>query len=396
MIKNTTENIKDPNSKNLACVSWHSTLPPNTGANVRIRNILFNLNTIKPIFLSPEPKDADLQHYTFEPFKAPNFINQIVPFNLEILSCIGSRVKKQVLGSIQGSEISCVLCEHLWSFPLARKISIELKVPLVLVEHVVETVYAMRNYNSRLLGKFTSSYERNALEKSDRIITVSKFDKESLINKFQIPGEKIWVVPNGVILPDENSKINYDATLDELKNYTIVMFLGKTSVTPNAEAISIIENKILPLVKAKNKNIVFMIVGGPGQKDFSRLNEGFVYTGFVDSVFPYLHRADICIAPLKSHSGMPLKILEYASFGKPLVATSLAVEGIDFKDGQELLVRDDWGDFADAILYLIEDSEKLKNLGKSALNKIKREYQWNNISNNFEKKLINLINGYQD
>ena len=88
MTKNATENSSNPNSKNIACVSWHSTLPPNTGANVRIRNILFNLKTIKPIFISPKPKDTDLQHYTFEPFKVPDFINHLVPFNLEILEYV--------------------------------------------------------------------------------------------------------------------------------------------------------------------------------------------------------------------------------------------------------------------------------------------------------------------
>ena len=83
-----------------------------------------------------------------------------------------------------------------------------------------------------------------------------------LEEKFQIPDEKIWVVPNGVTLPDNHIDLddNDKKNMEKLKDSKVVVFLGKTSVAPNAVAIGNIEKEILPKVRAKNKNVVFVIV----------------------------------------------------------------------------------------------------------------------------------------
>lgn len=229
------------------------------------------------------------------------------------------------------------------------------------------------------------------MKASDRIVVCSELDRDCLIEKFGLPEEKIWIVPNGITLPEDADNANGTNFLDDLNDYKIALFLGKTSYSPNTKAISIIEHSILPKLRSKNQKILIVVVGGPKEKDFSRLDEGIIYTGFVPSIQPYLNRADVCIAPLISGSGTRLKILEYAAYRKPIVATSVSAEGLGMLDEQEIFIRDNWDDFADAILSLTNNPDKSKEMGAAAYKKIKDKYQWQGIAENYERQLLTLL-----
>ena len=267
MGKAADSHFKSIKSKKIVCISWHSSYPMNTGSNVRINKILANLRRLDHIFLAPEPIDKDLNHFTFRPFHVPDFINIVVPFNLEILGCSGSKVEKQVTQILNGSNIGGVFCIHLWSFKLARKLALKYKVPLIVEEQVVESLYAKRTFSSTIIAKLTAIYEQDVLKKSDIVVTVSEFDKNYLADRYLIPKNKIWVVPNGISLPEKPKKLEIDDTLIKLEGYKIVAFLGKTSVGPNRIAINTIKNKILPKVRSRNQNMVFIRCGGPARRD---------------------------------------------------------------------------------------------------------------------------------
>lgn len=146
----SNNNIKESSLGHLLVVSWHSTIPEYTGSNVRIRNILLNFREIEPLLLAPDPKDKQLLHLPFRPFTVPQFLNKMVPINLQILGCVGASVKRQALDLLGDRKVECVQCEHLWTFPLAHKLSQALQVPLILIEHNIETIYSQRTYGSQL------------------------------------------------------------------------------------------------------------------------------------------------------------------------------------------------------------------------------------------------------
>jgi glycosyltransferase involved in cell wall biosynthesis len=52
---------------------------------------------------------------------------------------------------------------------------------------------------------------------------------------------------------------------------------------------------------------------------------------------------------------MRVKVLEALAAGKPLVASSLAIEGLDLVSGQQVLVAGSDAEFADAISALLGD-----------------------------------------
>lgn len=373
----------------LLCVSWHSTLPQNTGANIRIRSLLQEYKEFAPVLLAPAPVDEAFEHVEFSTFTVPGWVDKLLPFNSEIFACLGTKAFQSALKNLANEPFAAVQCEHLWTYPLAKKLAHHFQIPLLLVEHNIEATYVARAYRNPVITTVVRHLERKAIAGADRIIVCSQIDAKILQQDFQCAAEKIWVVPNGVHIATENAPINQDDLPPELRGGDFVVFLGKTTYQPNREAIDVIEGELIS--RLNSDGIVTAVVGGPAEADFSRLGEGLVFTGFVPQVEPFILQARACIAPLISGSGTRLKILEYAGLGRPIVATSVAAEGIDLQNDDQILLRDDWDSFCRAIIEICEGDDRWINLGQRAKSVMTEKYQWTEIAAEFEKRLSGLV-----
>ncbi|MDZ7343874.1 MAG: glycosyltransferase family 4 protein, partial [candidate division KSB1 bacterium] len=270
--------------KRLLCVSYHSTVPQNTGANIRMRQILLNLKEMQPILLAPAPLDVDLNHRELVPFRTPVWMRRFLGFNASVLGGYGRSVYRRARRLLVDLEIAAVQCEHLWSFPLAHRLAHSLRVPLILVEHNIETIYVERVYRTPLLARLLSVYERRAIARSDRVVVCSESDAGLLKQRLGVEPEKIWIVPNGVNLPaSSNGKVD-DSIPASLHDKKLILFVGKTTYPPNAEAIRIIRNELVPQVHRHDPRIVFVIAGGPHEPDYRELQNGLVFAGFVENL----------------------------------------------------------------------------------------------------------------
>jgi glycosyltransferase involved in cell wall biosynthesis len=61
-------------------------------------------------------------------------------------------------------------------------------------------------------------------------------------------------------------------------------------------------------------------------------------------------------------------------FGVPVVATSLAVEGIALTDREDILIADEPEDFARAVVELYESEELWNRLSENSIKKTKAHY----------------------
>jgi glycosyltransferase involved in cell wall biosynthesis len=62
--------------------------------------------------------------------------------------------------------------------------------------------------------------------------------------------------------------------------------------------------------------------------------------------------------------------------GKPVVSTSIGCEGLDAVDGENILIRDDPKDFANAIVALLGDSALRRRLADAGRATAERFYSW--------------------
>ena len=85
----------------------------------------------------------------------------------------------------------------------------------------------------------------------------------------------------------------------------------------------------------------------------------------------YIQYADICILTSDSE-GMPLAILEYASFAKPIVCTRVGEIPIIFKDRKDVILCDPGNiiEFTENIIELTANREYANKIGLNARSKM--------------------------
>lgn len=227
--------------------------------------------------------------------------------------------------------------------------------------------------------------ENEAAKSVDHIFVCSDTDKTFFANMVKV--KTITVVPNGADI------IYFKPKKHVLGNALI--FMGSANYPPNEEALQYYFSDIHPLVRKIIPDVkIYVLCGKPPQwlKKIAYNDSSIILPGFVSDVRKYLNEAKICIAPIKSGSGTKLKILEYMAMGKPVVATSKGAEGLKVESGKNILMADNPHDFANKVVWLIENSKEAIKIGKRARKLVKEKYDWKNIIKKMKFVYHKIIN----
>jgi sugar transferase (PEP-CTERM/EpsH1 system associated) len=185
---------------------------------------------------------------------------------------------------------------------------------------------------------------------------------------------RIVGVPNGVdagfFAPDPGFECPFPV------NTRRIVFTGAMDYWANADAVMWFARDVFPAIKRRFPNVLFYIVGRNPSREVRKLaSEGVVITGSVSDVRPFLQYADVAVAPMRIARGIQNKILEAMSMGRPVVATARGVEGIDARDGKEILVASDEQALALQVARVLSGQEG--EMGARARQKVICKYNWN-------------------
>lgn len=157
-----------------------------------------------------------------------------------------------------------------------------------------------------------------------------------------------------------------------------LVFTGLMRYRPNIDAVTYFVKEVLPLVHRSRPDVTLTIVGwGLNDEVRALLGPRVVATDRVPDVRPYLAGAAAVVAPIRMGSGTRLKILEALAMAKPVISTSQACEGLDLEHGRELLIADDPGGFASAVLRILDDQAFGDRLGEAGRARVEAGYGWN-------------------
>src|SRR5207302_4004164 len=138
-----------------------------------------------------------------------------------------------------------------------------------------------------------------------------------------------------------------------------LVFTGTLSWGPNIDGLTWFCTDVLPLVRARVPDVRLDIVGReplPEVEALARLAGVSVHAD-VPSVVPWLEQARVAVVPLRIGSGTRIKALEAMAAGRPVVGTSVGLEGLDIEDGVHALVADEPPTLADAVVRVLTDDE---------------------------------------
>lgn len=222
----------------------------------------------------------------------------------------------------------------------------------------------MRNYES-IIAKF------------ERGLVCSSSDRDFLLQ--QSASFKIDLLPNGVDLDafSTNGQIRSDPFR--------IIFTGNMSYYPNADGAQFFVREIFPLVKRKIPLAQIYIVGQNPPYRVRSLASGDVFvTGFVDDIRSEYLKSSVAVSPIRFGAGTLNKVLEPLALGIPVVSTSVGVNGLNLKVGEDILVADRPDEFANLIIRLLEDSDYWNGISRTSSSKIRDRFNWVSIAKSLD------------
>ena len=223
-------------------------------------------------------------------------------------------------------------------------------------------------------------WERYFWQKADKLITMSQEDKVFIEKEL---GEKTntSVVANGVDLDF------FSAVKKKLPSDPTVLFVGTFKWLPNIEAVDEIVKKIWPLILQELPNAKLKIVGfSPTDKIKAYGKDKTIEVlGGIDDIRDAFASSHALLAPIRSGKGTRYKVLEAMITGTPVVATTLAAEGLDLQNGRDVLIADSSAGLASATVKLLRDSSLQKRLGAAGAMVVRKGYSWDTIATSLDK-----------
>lgn len=233
-------------------------------------------------------------------------------------------------------------------------------------------------------------YEGWVLSRFDGVVTVSAGDARALQ---QLPfGREAIVISNGVdtdyFSPNAAEVAVYTTEQASLSSLPEVhaarhalVFTGTLDYRPNVDAAIWMSREIMPLVRRGCPDANLYLIGQRPCPAVCRLDglPGVHVLGPVEDVRPYMAVASVYVVPVRYGGGVRLKVLEAMAMGKPVVSTRMGLEGIELKPNVHALVADAASDFALAVVSLLRDEERSRELSRLARMLVCEKYDWRNL-----------------
>ena len=257
--------------------------------------------------------------------------------------------------------------------------------PIVLEMHDIEADLAeiYRKSNNRDLSYFVQYL---AGFYSDAVVSMTPGDTGILIDKLQLPKDKVFLVPNGI-----KPISQYRGEKEER-----LVFLGNMHYPPNAEGLSYFIKKAWPQVSERHPNAELLVVGMAPEaliKNLSSLKIHF-YGRITDMVQfrKILGTSSVGLCVLAKGSGMKVKILDYANAGLPIVATPLGISGYE-QIKSIVSCRLNPQEISNACSSLLADKEGAKLRGERTRREILKYFNWNKLAKGMERVYDRAISG---
>jgi len=232
----------------------------------------------------------------------------------------------------------------------------------------VNVQWSLKSWAYRIEADRLSRYERMAIRDFQITSLVSNVDRKFLLKDQEC--QHVIVCSNGVdcnILPFHNR--------DNSK--PVVIFIGNMISLSNLDACMYFAKNVLPLVR-KEIECVFRVVGRIKPKDASILEaiDGVEVVPNVQNIAEAAADARVGLAPIRFGAGIQNKVLEYMALGLPVVSSPIALEGLDAKVEQHLLIAVTPEEYVKHLCRLWSDSFLRNQLALAAHAYVLSNHSW--------------------
>jgi glycogen(starch) synthase len=252
--------------------------------------------------------------------------------------------------------------------------------------------------NLRGEAGISSLIEPLCIKRADRIIAVSQFTKQDIINVYGIPESRIEVIyhgarPENYMLPEE-AKLRFRSTLG-IESQPMILFVGRLVPRKGVDILL----RALPRV-IKEINVKLVLAGSGNQRDYQQLvqtlgiSDKVIFLGHVpDDTLSLLYSScDLFVLPSRLE-GLGIVVLEAMAAGKPIIATNAGGIPELIESGQNGILIDTGEDeeLASAIIKVLSDKSLAKAIGENNREKVREHYSWEVAARKAEHLYSDLI-----
>ena len=274
-----------------------------------------------------------------------------------------------------------IICESIYLLPYLKVLKAHSKAKIMVRAHNVEHQIWNRLAASstfpksiylKKLAKDLKIAELELLQQIDGILTISCDDKKT----FETLGikTKIEVIPVSVELSEQPV------------NGKSVHFhhLGSMNWQPNIEAVEALIDDLFPKIRAKIPNAELHLAGSFFPNTIqTNPSKGIFVHGFIEDRFQFIEDHGIQLVPLKSGSGVRIKLLESMALGAPIITTKIGAEGIDLLEEPSMLIANNDIQFIEYAVELYKNAELRQQIGANAQKLIAKNYSFERINIRF-------------
>lgn len=219
-------------------------------------------------------------------------------------------------------------------------------------------------------------WEKYYWKKCHHLIVMSQ-DDQKYIEEQVTEHAPIDVVSNGVDIEWFNQKKR------ELPANPTILSVGTFNWLPNVEAVNFLVRQVWPRIKTLVKNARLKIVGNnptQGVFDFQKTDTQIEVIGRIPDIRDAFKKSHVLVAPVFSGKGTRYKILEAMASGTPVVATSIAVEGLAVQHRTHVLTSNTAEGLAKLTAEVLQDPKLWDTLSKTGYQFVMEQYNWDVIS----------------
>jgi len=156
-----------------------------------------------------------------------------------------------------------------------------------------------------------------------------------------------------------------------------LVFVGGFGHPPNEDAVRWLVSEIWPRIRSRRSDLTLHLIGDmPESVRLQLTGNGIVAHGRVENLSEWMNGCRIALAPLRYGAGVKGKVNTAMSNGLPVVATSIAAEGMRLEHESNVLLANDAQQFADEVLRLYDDEGLWNHLSEASSAHVQRHFSF--------------------
>jgi glycosyltransferase involved in cell wall biosynthesis len=240
-------------------------------------------------------------------------------------------------------------------------------------EYVIWERQAKRSRNPlvKAEARRVRRYEGEILSQFERVFAVSAADREALMD-LGIAGGRVGILPN---IPDPALLRVPPLRFEDTE--PVIAYLGTLSWQPNIDGLQRFLTDVFPLVRERLPDARFLVAGRdapPKLEALAKRTRGVEFLGDIEDPETLYSRARVMVEATTTGGGTKLKVLNSLARGLPVVASAQAADGLDVREGDNILIARGDVLMAEAILRVMGDAVLWQRVSEGGRGLVREKY----------------------